>query len=260
MGCVCALGQATTGTPESAVDGFDVVSVRVNHTGSDVLGLTPSADGYDLTNVSLRKLLSIAYDLREDQISGLPGWARSVRFDIVAKITNFDPTNEKPLTWPQRQRYLANVLVERFNLTTHKDITIQPVFKLVLAPGGQKFKHSAPVATKGDSESKDDPQLRGDILVTNRFMRGNAVPVSLLTKNLAFVLGRDVIDETGCAGLYDISLQWVPYDAPNSPPDDPDIRSALFTALQEQLGLRLVASKGPVQTLVVDRVEMPSAN
>jgi uncharacterized protein (TIGR03435 family) len=257
--CACAMGQATAVTEGSGVHGFDVVSIRVNKTGSDVVQLTPTANGYELVNVSLRRLLSIAYNLREDQISDVPGWARSARFDIVAKVTNLDPGRQGILTWPQRQKYLADVLVERFHLASHTDTRIQPVFRLVPAPGGQKLKHSA-VSGDTDGGTNKEAQPRGDIILTDRFMRGDAVPISLFTKNLQFVLKRDVIDETGCTGLYDISLQWVPLEAPNPSPDDPDIRSALFTALHEQLGLRLVAGKGPVQTLVVDHVNMPSTN
>jgi uncharacterized protein (TIGR03435 family) len=259
IGCSCALGQATAVTGDRGTHGFDVVSIRVSKTGSDVVGLTPTQDGYDLTNVSLRKLIAIACRLREDQVSGLPGWARSARFDIVAKVT--DPkVAGKPLTWSQRKDDLSAMLVDRFHLVKHTDTKVEHVFRLMLAPGKQKLKLSSPGGADANIESEDASHPRGDIILTDRFMRGTAVPMSLFTTNLELVLKRDVIDETGCAGLYDISLQWVPLAAPNPQPDDPDVSSALFTALREQLGLRLVASKGPVQILVVDHVEMPSAN
>lgn len=254
-----ALGQATAIAGDNDTHGFDVVSIRVDKTGSDVTGLTPTNDGYDLTNVSLQRLLSIAYGLREDQISGLPSWARSARFDIVAKVT--DPKEaDQPLTWPQRKEYLKAVLLDRFHLITHTDTRTEPVFKIMQAPGRSKLKRSSSVGNNANVEAPDAGHPHGDIILTDRFMRGTAVPMSLFVTNLQFVLKRDVVDETGCTGLYDISLQWVPLDAPNPAPDDPDVRSALFTALREQLGLRLVAGKGPVRTLVVDRVEMPSAN
>jgi len=102
--------------------------------------------------------------------------------------------------------------------------------------------------------------FEGDIVVTDRFMRGNRVPTSLLAKNLGLVLDTDVVDSTGYDGFFNVSLQWIPFDAPTQQRDDIELKSQLITALRDQLGLKLVSSRGSIQVVKVDEVRMPSAN
>lgn len=263
LGCVCALGQTLVSqavAADGAGHGYDVVSVRVNASGSAKVSINPTADSFAATNVSLGMLLANAYGLREEQIFGLPGWARSVRFDVVAKMSDTDAATLKLQTWPQRRKYLADMLVERFHLATHTDDKILPIYDLMLARGGPKFKESAPAKADADTGPPNISQMRGNMMATNRFLNGIAVPVATLATALSGLVGRDVVDKTGCADVYDFSMKWVPEQAPSGPPGDADVASAIFTALQEQLGLKLVASKGPVHTLVVDHIEMPTAN
>lgn len=257
MGCLGAHGQSPTHVERH---GFDVASIRVNRSGSNVIVLAPSNDGYDIKNVSLQRILAIAHDLREDQVYNLPRWVTSTRFDITAKVSDSESAASSPLTWPERRRYLADVINDRFHLMAHLETKTMPVFRLELVAGEQKLQRSQRVGGGDGLQPRDDTQMHGDIIVTDRFMRGDDVPISLLAKNLAFKLGREVIDETGCKGLYTIVLQWTPLDRPSPAPGDPEALSALFTALHDQLGLRLTPGRAPVQTLVVDHVEMPSAN
>jgi uncharacterized protein (TIGR03435 family) len=260
LGCVCALGQTPAPVAEGVCHGYDVVSIRLNVSGSDKVSISPTEDSIAATNVSLSMLLAHAYRLREEQIFGLRGWALTARFDLVAKMSDTDEATLKSLTWPQRWGYLTKVLEERFHMATHADTKILPIYELMLTRGGTKLKQSPPAGLDADASASDISQTRGNMIVTTRFLKGVAVPMSTLATALSGLVGREVIDKTGSAGLYDISLQWVPLDAPPPPAGDPDISSALFTALQEELGLKLVASKGPVQTLVVDHIEMPTAN
>jgi uncharacterized protein (TIGR03435 family) len=128
-----------------------------------------------------------------------------------------------------------------------------PVFNLVVAKGGPKFKHASESANPGTRRSNS-----GQITISKG-------PVASLASFLSNILGKRVIDKTGLTGDYNMTLKWTPDDyqqpplRPNGPPPDPN-NPSIFTALQEQLGLRLEGSRGPVEVIVVDSVQKPSAN
>ncbi|HEV2576556.1 MAG TPA: TIGR03435 family protein [Acidobacteriaceae bacterium] len=242
---------------------FDVVSIRENKSGSGIMMVRPTDTGFSATNTTLSTLVANAFDIRSDLISGLPSWADSARFDVNAKVTDPNINVMKDLTGDQRRAMLQAVLVDRFHIRTHIQTKTLPVYDLIVAKNGPKLKQSAP-ATPQNADETPSNRKRGSITVNN--LAGNnsgmtavAMPVSMLAANLAYQVERTVIDKTGLTGIYDVSLKW---HSSNDLTDDgshtqfPD----LFTALQEQLGLKLESSKGPVQTLVIDHVEMPTAN
>jgi uncharacterized protein (TIGR03435 family) len=233
---------------------YDVAVIKLN----DGLSRDNSANMDEATfrakNVSLKHLLVNAYGIREGLMFGLPGWASSSKFDITAKVTDPDLNALSSLSREQRQAMLAALLVDRFHLKIHTEIKELPVYELVIAKDGPKLKTSA--VPPPDADNPDRLGL-GHFNVQNTEITATGVKLSDLAGNLSFPLDRTVIDKTGLTGRYDFRLQWTADDVPSGATDAPP---NLFTAIQEQLGLKLQAAKGPVETLVVDHVEKPTDN
>ena len=238
---------------------FDVVSVRENKGDSHMMQWRYTDDGIIITNLSLKNLIASAYNIKQYLISGGPSWVDSSGFDIQAKVAPEDVASFKKLRLAQRGLLLRKLLVERFHLAAHTETKTLPVYDLVVASGGPKLKAAAPDPPPSpDADPSDHPKPRGMISIGPGMITLDDVPLSVLTNQLGYALDRTIIDKTGLTGKYDLSLKWRPDNQPDSGSSDelPD----LFTAVQEQLGLKLEPSKGPVETLVVDHVEMPSAN
>jgi uncharacterized protein (TIGR03435 family) len=229
---------------------YDVVSIKLNKTGSDSVSIHTTNDRYSGTNVSVKGLLQDAYDIKEDLISGVPGPVDSARFDVEAKIVEPDPAVVKKLTGPQRRAMVLPFLVERFQLKAHTEVKVLPVYELVVVQGGPKFK--PPADDKKHGQHMSISSNNG-----SREMNAEGVPMKDLASTLTNQVHRTVIDKTGLVGSYDLAMKW-------SSEDDVEAEAAavpgIFTALPEQLGLKLQPAKGPVDTLVVDHVEMPSEN
>ncbi len=194
------------------------------------------AGGIVLANANLRTLVMMAYNLQPFQLSGGPPWLRSRRFDVSAKA----PAGAaKSQTWVMLQTLLA----DRFQLAVHKETHELPIYELVIAKGGLKIQpaHRAP------NPAEDFIQT-----FAGR-MKARMVQMSGLALVLSSNLGRQVVDRTGLDSRYDFELNFAVNDS------DTD-HASIFTALQEQLGVRLEASKGPVTVLVIDHAELPTAN
>jgi uncharacterized protein (TIGR03435 family) len=173
----------------------------------------------------------------------------------------------KKLTWPQRRELAVAILAERFHLKIHEETKMLSVYDLFVSKTGPKFKESIPASLNGVPIANDSwrEQMRGNMIITNKNLTGVEVPISTLAAGISGVVDRDVIDRTGLTGKYDFSLSWTPEQLATSPDGGSYVRPAndspvIFTALQEQLGLKLVADKGPVKVVIVDHVEMPSEN
>ena len=199
---------------------------------------------FSATNVSLKVLLQDAYGIKEDLISGVPGAVESARFTIEAKTVEADTDPQRKISNEQRRAMVLAFLVERFQLKAHTEIKTLPVYELIVLKDGPKFKQSA-AGSNGSVSHRDF----GELTVDNSSMK-------LFVSSLESLVHRTVIDKTGLAGNYDLSMKYSPDDISTQQADSP----SLFTALQEQLGLKLQPAKGPVETLVVDSVEMPSEN
>ncbi|MEO6803236.1 MAG: TIGR03435 family protein [Granulicella sp.] len=252
-----ALGQAGAasgaGQEEAApvkLPVYDVVSIKLNKTGSGSVSINTNGDRYSGTNVPLKGLLQDAYDIKEDLISGVPGPIDSARFDVEAKIVEPDAVVMKKLTGPQRRAMVLPFLVERFQLKAHTEVKILPVYELVVVQGGPKFKPSADDKKHGQHMSIQSNN-------GSREMTAGGVPMKDLASTLTNQVHRTVIDKTGLAGSYDLAMKWSSDEGTEA---ETATVPGIFTALQEQLGLKLQPGKGPVETLVVDHVEMPSGN
>lgn len=269
--------QRVIASPATATDikvpDFDVVSVKQDKSGTGMMRLMFKPDGYSATNVSAKLLIQVAYGIREDLISDAPEWADTARFDFEAKVSGADVDDLKKLSPEQRRSMLQPALSDRFKLKIHNETKQLPVFELVLAKGGSKLKEATPGDTYATGiKGADGKGHGGTMRMRPGEVTGQGVPIATLVNLLATQLHRTVIDKTGLKGTYDLDLTWTPDqesgpmfkggDGSQQKPDTaPDSTGpSIFTALQEQLGLKLQSTKGPVDTLVVDHIEMPSEN
>jgi uncharacterized protein (TIGR03435 family) len=226
------------------------MTIKLNKSLSGSMGIDSGNGLFSAGNVSLVNLLAGIYDVDPSLISGLTGPLESARFDIKAKIVDPDRNALEKITQEQRRKMLLPLLTERFQLKTHIETKTLPVFELVVLPDGPKFKPSANQA-KGNAATS----VRGTD--TGSTLTAHDIPMASFAKSLGDPARRTVIDKTHLTGNYDLTLQWSSDDNP-----DPAAQAlpGIFTALQEQLGLKLQPAKGPVETLVVDHAEMPSNN
>jgi uncharacterized protein (TIGR03435 family) len=238
---------ATAATPAPV---YDVMTIRLNNgvsQGSD----TNADDGhFSAHNVSLRHLLQTAYDIRHDLVFGIPAPLESARFDVEAKVVDPNLAVIRKLTREQGHQMLLPLLIDRFHLKTHVEVKTLPVYELVVAKGGAKLKLSADQTPNGGDINTSSYQALTKVTASQ-------APMASVAKALSNSLDRTVIDKTGLAGNFDFNLQWSSEDSADPSPDAPP---TIFTAIEEQLGLKLQAAKGPVETLVVDHAEMPSQN
>ena len=182
------------------------------------------------------------------------------RFDINAKIVDMDAGKLKKLTLEERRAMLQQLLENRFHLKVHRQTEVLPLYEMVVAKGGPKITPVEPVGPDPDADKnkKVKGMDRGNMSVSDKQLITHEASLDRLALSLSSKLGRTVVDKTGLTGKYDLSLTWSPDDGSTAESDSS--APSLFTALQEQLGLRLQPAKGPVETLVVDHIEMPSEN
>jgi uncharacterized protein (TIGR03435 family) len=236
---------------------FDVVSVRANRSGGSV-GSTANGDGVWIRNLPLRRIVNLAYDIKLGSlVSGLPDWAGSERFDITCKVAESDVPAFTKLGISQRFLMLQPVLEDRFKMKSHFETRELPIYELVLDRNGPKFTQAEFAVGEGGQHEVGMSSEPGEI-------RAMGVPMDRAIQALSVQLGRVVVDKTGLAGKYAFTLKWTP-DTEAAPAaangDATDVSGpSIFTAVQEQLGLKLESSKGPVKILAIDHVEPPSDN
>ena len=266
--------------PVGAKPSFEVATVKRNTSPQGGSRLVDQPGGrFVATRVTLRTLLGFAY---HGKFFGGPSWIESDLWDIEAKAEEgvVPPRTRMPdLSVPPDTIALMvqSLLEDRFHLKLHSEIRQMPIYELTIAKGGPKTKLSNDQSPPQLPDPQSPPRPGGPIPRGAMTMgRGNfevsAISIDNLARALgALYLGRTVIDKTGLKGLYDIKLQWTPDPAfpgpagpggpvgPEATPADPSGPS-IFTALQEQLGLRLESSTGPEEVLVIDGVQRPSEN
>ena len=263
---------------EAPIPRFLVASVKVNTSGRVLPSLPRLTPGrVTIENVGLRQLINLSHDIQPFQLVGLPGWAEDARFDINA--TSRDTASPAELL-----QMVRALLTDRFQLVTRREARLADLYTLEqLSPGSSKLKPSqadcAAVANmpveQAVAAAGPDPSGRQGGPGSTRCQifpmtgRGRVIAtgarISNLTNILTNVVGRQVVDNTGLEGPFDMNLTWTPVPGmqaapaglPVPPPADPGAPS-IFTALQEQLGLRLVTGRGPVEMLVVERLELPT--
>jgi uncharacterized protein (TIGR03435 family) len=226
---------------------FDVVSIKptVSNRGGGPGPFISTSAGRLFGRGSLKFFLQYAYGLQAFQIVGGPGWLSTDRFDVEAK----EPPGDSH--YSQFPQMLRPRLADRFHLTTHRETRQLGIYSLLVARNGPK-----PTAGRATDE-QGTRGGNGQLVATRITMRAFASTLSRMTSRM-------VQDRTGLDGEFNFTLTWTPDDfQPPDPLGRPPVSregASLFTALQEQLGLRLEAGTGPVDVLVVDRVERPSEN
>jgi uncharacterized protein (TIGR03435 family) len=238
---VCVLALAA----EAQTPAFEVASVRRSQAGATRPSVRRDpAGGITALNVSLRWLITMAYNIQDFQLSGAPAWIASEHYDVIAKAPE---RANRADTW----RMLQALLAERFRLAVRRETRELPVYELVVAKDGPKFHEAERAPTETD----------GSFRVVNGHLKILLAPMSDVALILAGIVGRPVVDRTGIAGKFDLELDWAPNSRKNEGGPDPVFdRPTIFAALPEQLGLKLEAAKGPVDVLVVDHVERAFAN
>jgi uncharacterized protein (TIGR03435 family) len=279
---------------------YEVASIKVSKSGSGNgifrFGIRNTDDGVSIENFPLMSLVQQAYGVGKDRISGAPDWLNAEHYDIEAKMDGSQVEEFKALS-PElaraaRQHMLRKLLEQRFQLTSHHETKELSVYNLVIAKGGSKLQESKPDdnAVKGDkpldaaqaakiagaNSGPGGPSVavggktitiapsggasfsmsggRGGVRTTS----GRGITTAALSSTLASIAGRPVMDKTGLTGKYDYKLEYAPDDS--QPDADAPAGPSIFTAVQEQLGLKLESAKGPVEILVIDHIEKPSGN
>ena len=228
---------------------FEVATIKLAKpdTAGPLIGI--SAGRLTLTGFTLKELMVYAYWIHQSQIVGASGWMDSEKFVIVAKPEGGQVPE------PQLRQMLQTLLIDRFQLKLHHDLRQIPAYVLTLGKNGSKMK----VRTPGDG----GPGFR--LVFQGARLPGRNASIAQLAFVLqAVVMDRPVIDKTGLMGNFDFDLSWSPTEAQfggrgaitPAEPDSPDI----FTAVQEQLGLKLESQKDPVDVLIIDNAEKPSEN
>jgi len=216
-------------------------------------------DGFTAFNVPLRRVIEEAYGLYEEsRWSGGPAWIDSEKFDINAKVDVSEAAEFDNLTLDQQRALLQQLLADRFKLAVHHETKDLPVYAIRIERSGAKLQESIP-------EHLHPNVMGGAGLVTRSRagfleLQGFSMPhFAALLANFNF-FGRPVEDKTGLTGHYDISLQWDPNDASSPSVPVESSEPSIFTALKEQLGLKLESTKAPLDTITIDHVERPSDN
>jgi uncharacterized protein (TIGR03435 family) len=235
---------------------FEVASIKPDSPGGVSTGDFRFLPGGRLSaqQVLLRFFIQNAYGLKPFQILGGPEWINSEGYDIEAKAEG-NPSPE------QMQRMMQTLLEDRFKLRAHRETKELPVYALTVAKGGLKLPEPK------EGSCGDTPCGRVMVRIA-RFggaqIQGGKITMAELVRVLSNMMGRTVIDKTGFTGEFDVQLQFALDDAiaglpkPPGPPDEGAL--SVFVAVQEQLGLKLESTKGPVEVLVIDHVERPSGN
>lgn len=258
MRTVGVLMLLCAGVPAQTFDAFEVATIKP--TGPNPRGRfirMQTAHQFVAQNHALKTLIAAAYNVSPRAISGGPEWVDSDHYDILAKA----PGEARP-NLDEQMAMLRALLADRFQLKFHREKKELAIYALTVAKGGPKLK---PSSTSSETPPQGPPPL---IFVLSA--QGISLPARSATMGeLASVmqraaLDRPVVDETGLTGRYDFDLEWTPDEtqfdgAAPKPPDIPS-RPDLYAALQQQLGLKLEATRGPVDALVIDRAERPSAN
>lgn len=239
---LCVTVAATGVGAQNASPAFEVASVKENKSGSQNSSNRTAGERYSGTNLSLIQMLRTAYAVQEFQIAGYPAWAETDKFDIEGKMESGGNVRDFPLA-------LQKLLADRFKLVLHREPRQASIYTLVVMKDGPKFKPGDPSNCSGRS---------GGFAATPTEINGGCVTMEQFAARLSRSIGTHVVDGTSLKGTFDFTVSWLADDRFSG--RGASANPTLFTALQEQLGLRLQSGKGPVETLVIDRVERPVAD
>ena len=242
VGLIGSTGNGPANVLVNDQPGFEVATIRPTGPNPSRTGFRINGHRVSMTNETVNNVIELAYAVHKEQIEGCPAWCGNDRYDIegIADI-NGEPS------FKQMQGMYQALLADRFGLKFHKEKKELSVYALRLDNGSAKL-----IKSKGDPNAQPDQEgNQNGMTVTNASM-------SDLALMLQFMLDRPVVDQTNLAGKYDLHLKWTPADAP--PNTAPDAPPGLFTAIREQLGLKLEPTKAMDDVLMVDHVDKPTPN
>jgi uncharacterized protein (TIGR03435 family) len=240
-GSVAAQTMSLSADTAAKPQRFEVASIRLIPEGDLVPSSKspfspPGAGLFTMRQVTLAMAIAWAFHMDQNRISGGPAWLDRRHYEISAK-----PYGDVGLSYDQLRPLVQKLLQDRFHLTFHREAQNRKGYALVVAKDGPKLDTS-----KGAS---------GQSYILQNGLRGNNVSIGTVASMLTLVVGSPVVDQTGLTGNYDIKLNYAPLEATDSS------LPSIFTALDEQLGLKLVSRMVPVETLVIDHVdEVPTEN
>jgi len=294
FGLVNALQGSAHASEEPPLSAFDVVSIKPHKDEGMRMqaGIWIRPDGISASGIPLPMILREAFGVSEDRLLNEPDWAKSSRYDIEAKVAPEDAAKLKALSPQQRWEMLLPALEDRFGLKFHRDMADLQAYTLVVAKGGEKMTAAQPPSAGGDAfqgpvkadgSGGSAPQSQMMMRRSSEGMRleCHAASLASLVQTISEQLGSTVVDKTGLTGNYDFTLSWMPDEgsgpmmegsAPmmmrmsgvGGPADGDTAKEAsgpsLFTALQEQLGLKLERQKVHVDVVVIDRLGQLSPN
>lgn len=224
-------------------------------------------DGIRITDVPLMLIVREAFGVEDDRIQGGPGWAKTERFDVNAKVSAENVPRLQALDSDQRRQMLVSLLEQRCGLKFHHETRNLPYYQLVVAKGGVKMRASEPDQPGSEPANNHSLKFHGI-----GHLQSIGTGTSQLARYLSTLFQETVEDKTGLKGNFDYKLDWTPEELglPLTKGGDAvqgaagrqasDAGPSLFTALEDELGLKLEARKGPVDVIVVDELLRPSAN
>ncbi|HEY6849483.1 MAG TPA: TIGR03435 family protein [Terracidiphilus sp.] len=244
---------------------FEVSTVKASKPdpGNSMMMFTP--DGISITSFRLDMVVREAFGINDDRIFGEPGWVKSDRFNIEAKVSADDTPRLKGLKIDERRAMVVQLLEDRFGLKFHHETRDLPMYNLVIAKSGIRMQ---PAKEQVPAQARHMLMAHGAGEIES-----TGASVQSFVRMLSAQLGRTVVDKTGLTGNYDYTLKWTPDDdapamarpdetapSPNGGAEQNPSGPSLFTALEEQLGLKLESSKGPGDVIVIDHIELPTPN
>jgi uncharacterized protein (TIGR03435 family) len=262
---------------------FEVASIKLNVSNDGRISVNRTGSRYTASGMSLALLIRNAYNVQEFQVIGMPAWGNSDRFDIVATMpAEPDAAPPSPGVPSRQSLMIQSLLEERFRLAVHKETREMPVYALVTARAGKlgpslnrssvdcaalRAGGGAPPAQPGQPPACSSSVAPGSIVLRGQTIPQFATALSMLT-NTGSSLGRLIVDRTALEGNYDVDLHFTPDRVPNFGPAGPpqgapaiDLDGAsIFAAMREQLGLKLESQRAPVEVMVIDKVEKPTAD
>jgi uncharacterized protein (TIGR03435 family) len=270
FGLISAHQIRAQATPTTTVPlpSFEVASIKRTKSGGSrgVYSFQPAR--FIATGVTTKWLITAAYGVYDFQVYGGPNWVGSEEYDIRAKADDSIIEELQELPPSQRSKQvelmLESLFAERFKLQVNRETKELPVYALVVAKGGPKLHEATP---PNETKNPDSP---GMMRAGPGELTCQRLPVTALLPMLSSLLGRPVLDHTGLKGKYDFTFRWETDSSQRAtflgPAGNPQANSAppsdsgpsIFTALQEQLGLKLESTKGPVDVIVIGHIERPS--
>jgi bla regulator protein BlaR1 len=269
--------------PASERPAFEVASIKVNDSTDNIVLARTVPGRYTATGTTAKMLITFAYNREPAQVSGGPSWINTEKFDIDAKEEDSIAQQLQKLP-PEQARdqvrlMVQSLLADRFGLVVSRPTKEVPIYALTVAKGGATltpsklpplpdgFPAAGAIQLPRSPNPKPSDLPQGIMMVGRGRLTGNGISITQLVNGLSSqpeFSDRVMVDRAGLTGKYDISLQWMPENPrpainPNEPAPDPDAPS-LFTALEEQLGLHVESTKGPVEMLVIEQIAEPTQN